>query len=127
MRFILPYIDGLPKVTLQLRTGRKPWRYIPALIDSGAHFSIFSLSHAIAFGISLQRMKKVELESADGDTFYVYKTYLRAKFEKHEFTLPVGFSTKPDLMALVGRSGFFETFKIEFDELGKQTILRPYE
>lgn len=79
MRFVLPYTDGLPQVTI------------------------------------------------DGDIFHVYKTYVRAKFEKHEFSLPVGFSTKPDFMALVGRSGFFETFKIEFDELGKQTILRPYE
>lgn len=127
MRFVLPYTDGLPQVTIRVKTDRKPWRYIPALIDSGADFSIFSLSHAVAFGIHLKQIKKVEVESADGDIFHVYKTYVRAKFEKYEFSLPVGFSTKPDFMALVGRSGFFETFKIEFDELGKQTILRPYE
>lgn len=30
------------------------------------------------------------------------------------------------IMPLIGRAGFFETFKITFDELGKRVILNSY-
>ena len=126
MRRILPYLEGLPSVSLAVQGTDGNWKYISGFIDSGADFSIFSLSSAVMLGVSIKFLEKIKTESADGDIFDVYKTTMSAKFENKEFRLAVGFSTKQDIMPLIGRAGFFEAFKITFNEREKKVILNSY-
>lgn len=126
MHLKLPYYKDRPSVTLQLQTQLKQWKYFTALIDSGADFSIFPLSAAIILDIETEKLKLTKVETADGEIFEIYKTEILAKLENQKFNLPIGFSKKIDITPLVGRSGFFQTFKITFDELEKITILNSY-
>lgn len=95
------------------------------MVDSGADFSIFPAFAAIVLGIDVEKLQRTTAESADGDLFEIHKTTVSAKVERKEFKLPVGFSKK-NVTPIMGRGGFFETFKIEFDERKKQLHLKVY-
>lgn len=120
-----PYQEDRPSLTFQIKSGNQ-WKYFTALIDSGADFSIFPLYAAIALDINVKNLKKIKAESADGDFFDIYKTTLEAKIDNNFFTLQIGFSEKPNVSPLIGRQGFFDTFKVTFDQKKKTTILNIY-
>ncbi len=123
---ILPYQNDRPAVTLQLKTKEKHWKFFTALVDSGADFSIFPAFAAIVLGIEVEKLPKTTAESADGDLFEIHKATLTAKLYEREFFIPIGFSKKQNVTPIIGRAGFFDTFKIEFDEKAKQLSLTPY-
>lgn len=124
--FFLPYQNDRPAVTLQLKTRDNRWKFFTALVDSGADFSILSAFAAIVLGINVEKLPKTTAESADGDLFEIYKTTVSAKVEGKEFKLPVGFSKK-NVTPIMGRAGFFEQFKVEFDERDGKLKLSNYE
>lgn len=122
---LFSYQEDRPSVTFQLKSGNN-WKYFTALIDSGADFSIFPLYAAVALDINMKKLKKIKAESADGDFFDIYKTTLEAKIDNKFFKLPIGFSEKPNVSPLIGRQGFFDTFKVTFDHKKRMTILGSY-
>lgn len=122
---LFPYQEDRPSITFQLKFGDR-WKYFSALIDSGADFSIFPMYAAIALGINIKKLKKIQAEAADGDFFDIYKTTLEAKINNIFFQLPIGFSEKPNVNPLIGREGFFDTFKITFDHKKRLTIINKY-
>lgn len=122
---IFPYQEDRPSLTFQLKSNDK-WKYFTALIDSGADFSIFPLYAAISLDINLKKLRRIQAESADGDFFDIYKTVLKAKIDDKYFNLPIGFSEKPNVSPLIGRQGFFDTFKVIFDQKKKVTILKSF-
>ncbi|MBI4235582.1 hypothetical protein HY604_04770 [Candidatus Peregrinibacteria bacterium] len=87
---------------------------------------IFPLYAAISLDINLKKLKRIKAESADGDFFDIYKTVLEAKIGDKYFNLPIGFSEKPNVSPLIGRQGFFDTFKVTFNQREKVTILRSF-
>lgn len=122
---IFPYQEDRPGLTFKLKSGGR-WKYFTALVDSGADFSIFPLYAAIALGINLKKLKKIKAESADGHFFKIYKTALEAKIDNKFFQLPIGFSEKSNINPLIGREGFFDTFRVTFDQKKRITILEDY-
>lgn len=122
---LFPYQEDRPSITFQLKSGNR-WKYFSALVDSGADFSIFPVYAAIALGLNLKKLKKIKAESANGDLFDIYKTTLEAKINNIFFQLPIGFSEKPNINPLIGRAGFFDTFKVTLDQKKRITILNSY-
>jgi len=123
----LPYYRDKPSATFQLQDAQKRWRYFQALVDSGADFSIFPLRIAIVLGFDVEKSKKVKLEAADGHIFEAYKTEVSAKLDTRVFRLTIGFVDNQDITPAIGRAGFFETFRVEFDERNKCVKLRSYD
>lgn len=126
MQISIPYYKGRPSVTLQLQAKNKQWKFFIGMIDSGADISVFPARGIPLLGLELGSLEKTKAESADGDQFDVYRTVVSAKLENKIFKLPISFSLKTDIMPLIGRAGFFETFKIEFDERAKVVTLKSY-
>lgn len=124
--FDLPYYQDKPSVTLQLQDNNKRWRYFKALIDSGADFSIFPSRTAVILGIDLKKLKRIEVEAADGHVFKAYQTSILARVENKIFKIRIGFVDNPQLTPAMGRAGFFETFKVEFDERQKIVGIKSY-
>ena len=124
--FDLPYYQDKPSVTLQLQDNKKRWRYFKALIDSGADFSIFPSRTAIILGIDFKKLQHIEVEAADGHVFKAYHTSILAKVGNKIFRIKIGFVDNPQLTPAMGRAGFFETFKVEFDERKKVVKLKSH-
>lgn len=125
-KIVLPYYKGRPSVTLKLRNRKNEVRFFNALIDSGADFAIFPIKAAFSLGIDVKHLQKVPVEAADGHYFDTYHTTIQAEFDNILFPLPIGFVAHPDVTQAVGRAGFFDTFKVEFDERKKLVTLKAY-
>ncbi len=109
--------DGLilyPLVNVDLRRGRKVVN-IDCLIDSGASESLFSLDLAVILGVDLARAPRQEYVGISTETVHGFKADidLRLKGFKNWITLNVGFADLNE-MPLLGHSGFFENFEINF-------------
>lgn len=124
--FDLPYYQDKPSVTFQLQDNKRRWRYFGALVDSGADFSIFPSRTAVILGIDLKKLRRIEVEATDGHVFKAYQTSILAKLGNKIFRIKIGFVDNPQLTPAMGRAGFFETFKVEFDERQKVVKLRAY-
>lgn len=125
-KIVLPYYKGRPSVTIKLRNRKNEVRYFNALIDSGADFAIFPIKAAFSLGIDVQHLEKVHVEAADGHYFETYRTTIQAELGDTPFPLPIGFVAHPYVTQAVGRAGFFDTFKVEFDERKKNVTLKTY-
>ncbi len=95
-----------------------------ALIDSGATISIFKTEVAQQIGIEIKTGKEIELDGVGGKIKgYVHN--LKIEVSGKNLTIPVVFSN--DYLVsfnLLGRSSFFENFKIIFDEKNKIVELK---
>ena len=89
---------------------------INALIDSGATISVFKEEIAEQLGIEVESGEKITLGGVGGRIVgYIHK--LRINIANKEFVCPVVFSHEYFVsLNLLGRSGFFEKFKIIFEE-----------
>ena len=97
-----------------------------ALIDSGSMLSLFRLEVAHQLGIDYKKGNPTRIRSVQGELL-IYVHTLRLRIGENEFPFNVGFSEdfKPNLN-LLGRTDFFEQFKITFDEKNKKLSLESY-
>lgn len=113
-----------PIVTVFVSAKNKPPKSkILALIDSGASMSVFQPDMAKDLGIKIETGKPTELQGVGGKiTGYIHKLTLQCANKTIE--CPVVFSRQYKVsFNLLGRSGFFESFLITFDESKKQLSL----
>lgn len=105
---------------IELRVGyQEDYLKIFALIDSGATISIFKQEIADILGIKIESGKEVMMRGVAG-RIQGYIHNVKVKIAGKDFVMPVVFS-KEYLVSfnLLGRSAFFEQFKITFDEKNK--------
>lgn len=108
--FVSPNI-GLPKSK------------VLALVDSGASMSVFQPDMAKDLGIRIETGKPTELQGVGGKiTGHIHNLTLQCAHKTIE--CPVVFSRQYKVsFNLLGRSGFFDSFLITFDEPKKQISL----
>jgi len=94
-----------------------------ALVDSGSTLSVFRAEIADSLELRLEDGEKIALQSANAPLM-VYAHRLQAVVEGESFELRVGFAR--DLLTsfnILGREGFFERFRIMFNERKRELII----
>lgn len=125
-QIIYPYIkkpSGLfPLIKVILSVGEKKVP-IEALIDSGASISVFEGRVAGLLGIKIRQGKEIYLGGVGGRILgYIHHIKLEAAGKK--FICPIVFSDEYKVsFNLLGRQGFFNKFKICFNEKNKMMSL----
>jgi predicted aspartyl protease len=94
-----------------------------ALLDSGSTISVFRNEIAEDLGIGTRGGKEQILQSANG-LIKVYVYALTVEINDERFDMNVGFSS--DLITsfnILGREGFFDRFRITFDEEHRKIMI----
>ncbi|OIN96204.1 hypothetical protein AUJ66_07145 [Candidatus Desantisbacteria bacterium CG1_02_38_46] len=119
-----PYLEVskdnfVPIITFEICAGQR-WIRLEAYIDSGATYSIFHVDTAGLLDIDYQEGKKILITVGDGGVIPVYLHKLPVRFAGLEFDAIVGFSKSLGVgFNLLGRAGFFEKFRICFNDRDK--------
>lgn len=109
----------LPAIPIVLIYKKKVW-LLNALVDSGATISVFQSSIARELGIRVEKGKRIELKAA-GTRIVAYLHKIKLRFAGKTFPTIIGFSD--ELLVnynILGRKGFFDRFRITFDEANKE-------
>lgn len=96
---------------------------VTGLVDSGASISVISWQVASQLGVRTESGVRREVNTAGG-VIIGYEHKLNAWIGKHRFVLPVIVSRELETeVTLFGRRGFFETFRVYFEEERGKVIL----
>lgn len=120
-----PYVriqSGLfgPIVTLDIYARDGTCVSMEAYVDSGATYSIFRADRAEILGLKLHQGRKTLIIVGDGNEIPVYLFRLPVRFAGHSFIAIIGFSKKLGVgFNLLGRRGFFDKFRICFNDRAK--------
>lgn len=115
-----------PVIDIRLLWNSQSTQY-RVLIDSGADFCIFHSDVAAVLGIPIARGKKMIFYGTSGTPQVAYFHNIKMEIGGWPMELYCGFS--PDMNSLpyglLGQTGFFDRFKIEFDYKNKRIELKP--
>ena len=97
------------------------------LIDSGADYCVFHSEIADVLGISLKKGKKMTFYGTGGTPQIAYFHNIQIEIGGWPMDLYCGFSSDMKSLpyGLLGQTGFFDHFKIEFDYSNKRIELKP--
>jgi len=97
-----------------------------ALVDSGANISIFRQEISECLGLEIESGEETLLQGLGGRVIgYIHE--VKIKIEQVSFPCKVVFSREFTVgINILGRQGFFQEFKIIFDERNREIILEPY-
>ena len=125
MSFSFPYFRGRPHVPITFEVGEIRKKFIP-LLDSGADYSVFYRSDAIALGLDWKKGQPTSFQSANGSIFHARKFKLKLEIESVPFLADICFveNTK-NQTRLLGRHGIFSTFDVLFQERKRRIMLIP--
>lgn len=98
---------------------------IYALVDSGADYCVFPDEIGKAIGIDVESGRKDTAIGVSNNLIEIYFHKITLIIDKYKFKVWVGFS-KVLKMPLLGRSGFFEEFKVKFDYRKNEVGITPY-
>lgn len=114
-----------PVVDILLMHGNKSIKY-EVIIDSGADFCIFHAEMAHILGIPVDHEKRMIFHGTGGVPQTAYFHQIQIEIGGRAMDLYCGFS--PDMKSLpygiLGQTGFFDQFKIEFDYIHKKVELK---
>lgn len=115
-----------PVVDILLTFDRRSVEY-QVLIDSGADFCIFHTEMADILGIPVAQGKKMTFYGTGGSPQTAYFHEVQIELGGWPMKLYCGFSSDMKSLpyGLLGQTGFFDRFKIEFDYQGKRIELKP--
>lgn len=115
-----------PVIDILLMFGKKSIEY-QVLIDSGADFCIFHTEMADILGIAVVQGKKMTFHGTSGTPQIAYFHWIQIEIGGWPMELYCGFSSDMKSLpyGLLGQTGFFDRFKIEFDYQGKRIELKP--
>lgn len=97
------------------------------LIDSGADYCVFHSEIADVLGIPLKKGKKMTFYGTGGTPQIAYFHNIQIEIGGWPMDLYCGFSSDMESLpyGLLGQTGFFDKFKIEFDYTNKRIELKP--
>lgn len=100
---------------------------IRSLIDSGASSIILSGQFAEPLGITIVAGRAVEFQGIAYDPViaYEHRLNMRLKHDTHEYLVPCFFMSGLSTSALLGQRGFFENYKVMFEQYKKCIELTP--
>jgi len=105
-----------PLITIGVKIGAE-WYPVEVYVDSGAAYTVLRAQIADGVGFDYHGGHRVYLQVGDGGFIPVYLHDLEVQVGGERFTTQVGFSDRLGVgFNLLGRSGFFERFKICFQE-----------
>ena len=96
---------------------------VPAIVDTGADFSIFQGNYATAIGITI-RNGRPENINVFGGWFQVYMHQVILIIENHVFPTEIGFPDQPIPRNILGRN-FLKLVKLGVDEKIDEFYLTP--
>lgn len=94
---------------------------VDALIDSGADATVFAAVFGKDIGIKVKDGKKAQLSGLGGKVINVYFHEIIFKVGGNKIKSFVGFTYAKGVAAILGQIGFFDKFKVSFDQ-AKGTI-----
>ena len=101
----------------------------PSIVDSGADYCIFPANIAEDVGLDIEKGKKLPMHGIGGEEFIYFhklKVFVDIEDATWQFDCPVGFSRgmSPKGVGYLGRSGFFDLFKmVSFMEEDHKVVL----
>src|SRR3989344_890789 len=115
-----------PVIDILLVFGKKSIEY-QVLIDSGADFCIFHTEMAEILGIPITQGKKMTFYGTSGTPQTAYFHDVHIEVGGWPMKLYCGFSSDMNSLpyGILGQTGFFDQFKIEFDYQSKRIELKP--
>lgn len=96
------------------------WKKVWGYIDSGSIHSILRAEEAKRLGIEVKKGQRKTVKVGNGDIFPIYLHPVEVQVGSERFEAQIGFSR--DLRVgfnVLGRSPFFEKFRICFDDTKK--------
>ena len=106
--------------------GEKNWFETEAYVDSGASFSLFSITEAQRIGINYMRGRKTLSMVGDGSLIPVYLHRLPVRIGSKDFRAAIGFSPRLGTgFNLLGRRDFFTHFDITFSDATRTIFFLP--
>lgn len=104
------------EVWLQSRATGK-WYPVTMIVDSGADATLLPRWIAQILGIDLKRDgQPVEMSGVGGDEIVWLVRNVNARLGTWERWIPIGFLDHDNIMPLLGRKDFFETFRVTFTD-----------
>lgn len=115
-----------PVIDTFLMFGNKSIEY-QVLVDSGADFCIFHAEIANILGIPVTQGKQMTFYGTGGIPQTAYFHEVRIEISGWQMDLYAGFSSEMKSLpyGLLGQTGFFDQFKVEFDYQNKRLELKP--
>mgnify|MGYP001562644774 CR=1 FL=1 len=115
-----------PVVPIKIINRDKEFGYL-ALVDSGADFCIFHTEAAEILGIPVNNGKKLRFYGTSGTSQRAYFHTIQIEVAGWPMELYCGFSDDMKSLpyGLLGQTGFFDRFRIEFDYQNKRIELKP--
>lgn len=115
-----------PVIDIRMLWNHQSTRY-RVLIDSGADFCIFHSDVAEVLKIPVVKGKKMTFYGTGGTPQKAYFHDVQIEIAGWPMKLYCGFSYDMQSLpyGILGQTGFFDRFKIEFDYQGKRIELKP--
>ena len=115
-----------PVIDIRLLWNNKSTQY-RVLIDSGADFCIFHSDVAEVLEIPIIKGKKITFYGTGGTPQIAYFHDIEIEIGGWPTVLYCGFSSEMKSLpyGILGQTGFFDRFKIEFDYQSKRIELKP--
>ena len=85
------------------------------LLDSGAVVSSLPREKAEELGYSLAMLPRITFAGFGGTSSFAYQADIQMKLKDEEIELPVVFTEAAGTKPILGRSGFFDTYSVNFD------------
>lgn len=115
-----------PVVDILLLFDKKSVKY-SALIDSGADYCIFHAEMADLLGLEVKKGEKLTFFGTSGEPQIAYFHTVQIELAGWSMELYCGFSYDMQSLpyGILGQTGFFDRFKLEFDYVNKRIELKP--
>lgn len=92
----------------------KSWKPVEMLVDSGADYTLLPYWYTMFLGIDLTQDCRREVTSGVGGEalVFLYDGELNVQLGPWERQVPVGFLDRADIIPILGRHGFLDTFSV---------------
>ncbi len=120
-----PYKSLIPGYPLQplLDISIKGAGTFVCIVDSGANRSLFPKTVGVLLGIDYTQPPDARAECAHGEEIACWSGTATIRLRDEEFPIPAFFSDIDQMEPLLGREGFFERYRVTFDETSKEVII----